>query len=278
MEEKDYQKLIEMAFDEDLETLGDVSSRAIFKDQLCSAELLAKDQGILAGSQVFKDVYRFFDNTVKINFNFKEGDEIKPGDIVADIEGKVLSVLSSERISLNFISFTSGIASKANELVCAAKKGGGAVILDTRKTLPAYRVLSKYAVKVGGAQNHRMGLFDMVMIKDNHIDACGSIRAAIEKVREKWNDRFDIEVECRNLEEVQEALECGVQVIMLDNMNNKTMAQAVQLVKGRVKTEASGNMTLEQIEAVSALGVDYISVGMVTKSVKAFDFSLKVGI
>ncbi|MBN2737772.1 MAG: carboxylating nicotinate-nucleotide diphosphorylase [Spirochaetales bacterium] len=276
MTEKDYQKLIEMAFDEDLETLGDVTSRAIFDDQPCRAALIAKDSGILAGSQVFADVYRYFDKDVQVEFYFHEGDSLKPGDKVADISGKALSILSCERISLNFLSFTSGIASKANELVLAARQGGSAVILDTRKTLPGFRVLSKYAVKIGGAQNHRMGLFDMVMIKDNHIDACGSISRAVDAVKKKWGARFDIEVECRNLEEVQEALDCGVQVVMLDNMDNATMANAVKLVKGRAKTEASGNMALHQLREVSALGVDYISVGMVTKSVKAFDFSLEV--
>ena len=276
MNEKDYQKLIEYAFDEDLETLGDITSRAIFKDQSCRAELLAKDYGILAGSQVFKDTFLFFDKSLDIEFNYVEGQELKPGDRVGAIEGKVLSVLSCERIALNFISFTSGIASKANELVRAAQKGGPAIIIDTRKTLPAYRVLSKYAVKIGGAQNHRMGLYDMVMIKDNHIDACGSITKAVEAVKKQWNDRFKIEVECRTLEEVQEAVDCDVQVVMLDNMTNTMMAQAVDLVKGRVKTEASGNMDMTMVEEVSALGVDYISIGMITKSVKAFDFSLEV--
>ena len=176
---------------------------------------------------------------------------------------------------MNLLSHLSGIASKTNEFV--RETNGRSTILDTRKTLPGLRELQKYAVCCGGGENHRMGLYDMVMIKDNHIDAAGGIEKAVKKVREKWGSKFKIVVETRDLEEVKQAVRSGVDRIMLDNMNIETMHKAIELINGKTETEASGNMTLERISEVSRTGVDYISVGELTHTVKAFDFSLKRG-
>ena len=176
---------------------------------------------------------------------------------------------------MNLLSHLSGIASKTNEFV--RETNGRSTILDTRKTLPGLRELQKYAVRCGGGENHRMGLYDMVMVKDNHIDAAGGIEKAVNKVRDKWGSKYKIEVETRTLEEVGKALISGVDRIMLDNMNIETMRKAVELINGKTETEASGNMILDRISKVSQTGVDFISVGELTHTVKAFDFSLKRG-
>jgi nicotinate-nucleotide pyrophosphorylase (carboxylating) len=195
---------------------------------------------------------------------------------VAYVKGQAVSLLGGERTALNFLSFLSGIATATAEMVAIARAAGTAAILDTRKTLPGWRALSKYAVTVGGGRNHRMGLHDMVLIKDNHIESAGSLTAAVSAARARWGTRFPIEVECRTDAEVREALAAGVQIIMLDNMDPARMREEVARVGGRAKVEASGNMNRERIAAVSATGVDYISVGALTHSVKAFDFSLKM--
>jgi nicotinate-nucleotide pyrophosphorylase (carboxylating) len=184
--------------------------------------------------------------------------------------------LAGERTAINFLAFLSGIATGTELFVTAAKTHGKALILDTRKTLPGYRRLSKYAVTVGGGVNHRMGLYDMILIKDNHIDAAGSLTKAVERVREKWGARFRIEVECRGIEEVKEALGAKADIIMLDNMDSGTARAAADLGKGMVKIESSGDMTLEKVAEYSPIGVDYISVGKLTHSVKAFNFSLQI--
>jgi nicotinate-nucleotide pyrophosphorylase (carboxylating) len=271
---KKFQYLIKNALDEDLDVLGDITSDAIFTDEQGTAALLSKDSGVLAGIELFFEVFLYIDETIHcINF-FKDGDPLKPGDCVARVTGKVKNILKAERTALNFLSFFSGIASRTRLFVDAASVGGKAVILDTRKTMPGYRELSKYAVKTGGGQNHRMGLYDMVLIKDNHVDAAGDVRRAIEAVRQRWGGKFKVEVECRNLDEVRDALAAGVDIIMLDNMSTEMMKDAVRIVSGKTLLEASGQMDLERIREVSAAGVDYISVGSLTKSVKAFDFSL----
>lgn len=272
-----YLDLIKQAFLEDLGDDGDVTSESIFKDACSSVFLFSKDNGVLAGIQVFKDAFLEYDQTIKIEEYFKDGDILKPGDKIAAITGRVVSLLSAERVALNFLSLLSGIATRTSAFARAASESGKAVILDTRKTIPGFRKLSKYAVKTGGGTNHRMGLYDMVMIKDNHIDAAGSITGAVTLVREKWGDRFRIEVECRTLEDVEEAAALGVEVVMLDNMTKETMEQAVKLAAGRVKLEASGNMDLEKVKQLSSIGIDYISIGMLTKSVEAFDFSMRMG-
>jgi nicotinate-nucleotide pyrophosphorylase (carboxylating) len=187
-----------------------------------------------------------------------------------------VSLLSGERTSINFLSFLSGIATATRALVDLARASGHAAILDTRKTLPGWRALSKYAVTVGGGRNHRRGLYDMVLIKDNHVDSAGSVKEAVRRARERWGDRFPVEVECRTAAEVADALAAGVDWIMLDNMQAEEIQAEVRRIAGRAKVEASGTMTPERIPAVSAAGVDFISVGAITHSVRSFDFSLKI--
>jgi nicotinate-nucleotide pyrophosphorylase (carboxylating) len=194
---------------------------------------------------------------------------------VAEVQGKALSLLSAERTAIDFIAFLSGVATATRELVDLARASGRAVILDTRKTLPGWRALSKYAVTVGGGKNHRQGLFDMVLIKDNHVDTAGSVGEAVARARARWGERFPIEVECRTTREVEEALAAGVKMILLDNMTPARMREEVKRIDGRATVEASGNMSRETIPAASASGVDFISVGALTHSVRSIDFSLK---
>ncbi|MCF7792563.1 MAG: carboxylating nicotinate-nucleotide diphosphorylase [Candidatus Cloacimonetes bacterium] len=266
-------ELLTSTLKEDFADLGDVTGEAIFKNEQNQFVLIAKQSGILCGILEFKSVIESVDNSIEIKLNFKDGDKIEENDEIAILSGKVSSILKAERTALNILAHLSGIASKTSQFVEASK--GKSIILDTRKTLPGLRKLQKYAVRCGGGQNHRMGLFDMVMIKDNHIDAAGGISKAVQKIRDKWQNRFGIEVETRNLQEVKEALECKVDRIMLDNMNCEMMKKAVEIISGKCETEASGNMTLERIPEVSDTGVDFISVGELTHSVKAFDFSLR---
>lgn len=266
-------EIIKEALREDLQDIGDVTSSAIFSDEFDNFFLQSKSAGILGGISIFKKVFHTLDPQIKIDLIFYDGDKIEEKDIIATISGKVHLILKAERIALNLLSHLSGIASKTAEFVY--ETGGRSTILDTRKTLPIYRELQKYAVRCGGGANHRMGLYDMVMIKDNHSDAAGGISEAIKKVRQKWDDKFQIEVETRNLEEVKIALDNGADRIMLDNMSNQEIRKAVKLIKGKTEVEVSGNMTLDRIASVAKIGVDFISVGELTHTVKNFDFSLK---
>jgi nicotinate-nucleotide pyrophosphorylase (carboxylating) len=277
MRESDYLPLIELAIAEDLGTEGDVTSKAVIPEGERTAVLWSKDRGVLAGEEVFAAVFRKIDPSIAVTFLLHDGARLAKGDRVAEVRGPALSLLSGERIALNFLCHLSGIATEARTLADLAATSGRAVILDTRKTLPGWRALAKYAVRVGGARNHRMGLHDMVLVKDNHVDTAGSVAAAVSRVRARWGTRFPLEVEARTLAEVREAVEAGADTVMLDNMDEATMREAVALVAGRAKVEASGNMSRERITAVSATGVDFISVGALTHSVKAFDFSLKIG-
>jgi nicotinate-nucleotide pyrophosphorylase (carboxylating) len=277
MQESDYLPLIELAIAEDLGSEGDVTSEAVVPEADGRAVLWSKDQGVLAGEEVFTAVFRRIDPAVDVTFLLHDGARLAPGDRVAEVRGRAMSLLSGERIALNFICHLSGIATEARALSDLAASTGKAVILDTRKTLPGWRALAKYAARVGGARNHRMGLYDMVLVKDNHVDAAGSVAAAVSRVRARWGTRFPVEVEARTLAEVREAVDAGADTVMLDNMDEALMRAAVVLVAGRAKVEASGNMKRDRIPAVSATGVDFISVGGLTHSVKAFDFSLKIG-
>ncbi|MBF0200954.1 MAG: carboxylating nicotinate-nucleotide diphosphorylase [Desulfamplus sp.] len=237
--------------------------------------LVAKQDGVLCGAVMFIRSFEYIDASCRLRFHFADGDILKSGDIVATVQGSIHSMLKAERTALNFISHLSGIATLTRSYVDAAKASGNARIMDTRKTLPGWRSLQKYAVRCGGGTNHRMGLYDMVMIKDNHIDGAGGITPAVLKVRQCWGDRFKVEVETRNLQEVQEALDAGVDVIMLDNMDETAMKEAVGIIAGRAATEASGNMNLERIPSVAGTGVDAISVGALTHSAPVFDFSFR---
>jgi nicotinate-nucleotide pyrophosphorylase (carboxylating) len=277
MSPDDYLPLVQLALREDLGDRGDITTNAIFAGEISRATLVSKDSGVLAGADVFRAVFAEVDSELSAEFHYSDGDHLKPGDTVAFLNGRVASILTGERVALNFLSFLSGIATSARRFADAAAAGGRAIILDTRKTLPGYRTLSKYAVRAGGAQNHRNGLYDMVLIKDNHIDFAGSITRAVERVRSKWAEEFRIEVECRTLEDISEALACGVDMVMLDNMDEQLVREAVSQKMGAsgVDFEASGNVTLETAGAFSKAGVDFISVGSLTHSVKGFDFSLK---
>lgn len=266
--------LIAVALDEDLGEAGDITSKAVFKDERSSAVLLSKDSGVLAGSDLFISTMKTVDGETKVEFSVQEGGRLSHGNKVAEISGKAISILTAERVALNFLSYLSGIATATRFFVERASSTGSAVILDTRKTLPGYRTLAKYAVQTGGGTNHRMGLYDMVLLKDNHIDMAGSISLAVERVRESWGDKYKVEVECRTIEEVREAIDIGVDIVMLDNMNIEQVEAAVEICKGHVETEASGNITPDLVPKMSAAGVDYISIGQITHSVKSFDFSL----
>ena len=268
-------KLVEIALYEDIKDSGDVTSSAIFTNEEDHFYLLSKDKGILCGIDIFEKVFKTIDPLCSFKTEMSDGDRIENKMIIANITGKVATILKAERTALNLLSHLSGIASKTAEFVREA--GGRATILDTRKTLPGLRELQKYAVRCGGGENHRMGLYDMVMIKDNHIDAAGGIGKAVKKVRDRWGSKFKIEVETRDLEEVRKALNSGVDIILLDNMNIKKIKKAVALINGKTETEASGNISLEKISEISNTGVDFISVGELTHTVKAFDFSLKRG-
>ncbi len=265
--------LIKLALEEDLGKDGDITSESVFTDQYGKYRLLAKESGILCGIDIFTRVYKTVDSETLVTAWFEDGEVIKPGDIIADIEGKIVSILKAERTSINFIAMLSAIATKTSLFV---KNADGKVkILDTRKTIPGYRMLSKYAVRCGGAFNHRAGLYDMALVKDTHIDAAGSIEKAVEKIRNRFGGKVKIEVEARDLDEVKKALESGADRIMLDNMSDEITAEAVRLIASGAETEASGNMSLERIETVSKTGVNYISFGELTHTIKSFDFSLK---
>jgi nicotinate-nucleotide pyrophosphorylase (carboxylating) len=275
MRASDYMPLVELALREDLGDAGDVTSQAVVPDDERSAILWSKDTGILAGEEVFAAVFRAVDPGVSVRFDAHDGAVLAQGMRVAQVRGKALSLLSAERTAINFIAFLSGIATATRQLVDLARESGRAVILDTRKTLPGWRALSKYAVTVGGGKNHRQGLYDMVLIKDNHVDTAGSVGQAMARVRARWGDRFPVEVECRTTAEVQDALAAGATMILLDNMTPAQMREEVRRIDGRATVEASGNMSRETIPAASASGVDFISVGALTHSVRSVDFSLK---
>ncbi len=273
-----FETLLDLALEEDLGDRGDVTSRAIFtENDWVAARLMSKDRGVLAGSRDFARVFERVDSDTGVEFCKQDGDALEAGELVARVKGRTASVLEAERTAVNFLSFLSGIASQTRLHTEAARQRGRTVILDTRKTLPGYRRLSKEAVLAGGGANHRMGLYDLVMIKDNHIDAAGSIGRAVEMVRRRWKGELKIEVECRTADEVEEALSAGADIIMLDNMSVEETGAAVDKVKGRALLEGSGNMTVEKIKAYSGLGLDYLSAGGLTHSVRAFDFSLQIG-
>jgi nicotinate-nucleotide pyrophosphorylase (carboxylating) len=273
------EQLIEQALAEDL-GCGDVTTEALVPGPLQGkASIIAKARGIIAGIEVAKQVFLKVDPGLKSNILIKDGNEIKPGDIVAKIEGNIVSILKAERVALNFLQRLSGIASETARYVHAIK-GLPVQITDTRKTTPGLRTLEKYAVRVGGGKNHRMHLGDGVLIKDNHLAALRgqglSIKEIVAKARQKAAPKLKIEIEVRTPEEASEAAEAGVDIIMLDNMNLEDMCQAVQLIKGHALVEASGGITLDSIRAVAETGVDLISIGALTHSAKALDISLEL--
>lgn len=266
--------LIDLAIHEDIAD-GDITSEAIFPSgNVSTSRIVARDSGIICGLPLVREVYRRIDTAVTMEPVISEGGEVTTGDEVARFSGPTASLLKGERIILNFMQRMSGIATATARLL-ALMEGTEIRILDTRKTLPGFRILDKYAVKLGGGTNHRMGLFDMVMIKDNHIRAAGSIGNAVTLIRKRWGTRYKIEVEATTLTEVEEAIEAKSDIIMLDNMDNATMEKAVAIINGDSEIEVSGNMTEERIREIRHIKIDYISVGALTHSVAAFDLSMK---
>ncbi|MGN1421860.1 MAG: carboxylating nicotinate-nucleotide diphosphorylase [Oscillospiraceae bacterium] len=266
--------IIKTALTEDINYIDSTADLLIPEDSISEAYFMAKADGVVAGLEVALRVFTILDPEMKIECRFKDGDEVKYGDIIAQFSGHTRLMLKAERTALNILQHMSGIATYTHKCV-ELVKGTNASITDTRKTLPGLRALQKYAVTAGGGRNHRYNLTDAAMLKDNHIDAYGGITAAVTALRKKAGHMLQIEVETRNLDEVREALACGVDVIMLDNMDCPTMAEAVRIVDHRAKLEASGNVTMENIREVAETGVDIISLGALTHSVKAFDISMK---
>lgn len=266
--------IIKTALNEDINYIDSTADLLIEEDSVSSAYFVAKASGVIAGLEVALRVFTMLDPDMKIDCHFKDGDEVNSGDIIAEFTGHTRLMLKAERTALNLLQHMSGIATYTNKCVKLVE-GTNASIADTRKTLPGLRALQKYSVLAGGGRNHRYNLTDAAMLKDNHIDAYGGITAAVTALRSKAGHMLQIEVETRNLDEVKEAVDCGVNVIMLDNMDCAAMAQAVKLVNGRAKLEASGNITLDNIAEVAKTGIDIISLGALTHSVQAFDISMK---
>lgn len=267
------QHLVELALAEDLSDRGDVTSAlSIPADATITGRIRAKEAGVIAGLEIVRMVYAQIDPAVTVDLLLTDGTSVEVGTVICEVRGAGRSVLSGERVALNFLQHLCGVASLTAKFV-AAVKGTKAVILDTRKTTPGWRLLEKYAVRMGGGQNHRIGLYDMVLIKDNHIDAAGGITAAVTAVQAA---ALPIEVEVKNLDELCEALTLKVDRILLDNMNLQQMRQAVTVTAGHVPLEASGNMALDRVAAVAATGVDYISVGALTHSAPALDLSMRL--
>jgi nicotinate-nucleotide pyrophosphorylase (carboxylating) len=271
------EQLIELALEEDLDVLGDVTSRATLSPhKMIIGRITAKASGVIAGLPLVAGVYAHIDSDVAYRGYVRDGDHVSVGDPICEVSGSAISILSGERVALNFLQRLSGIATVTARFV-EAVQGTHAVILDTRKTTPGWRLLEKYAVRMGGGQNHRIGLYDAVMIKDNHIDAAGSISEAVAAVRAfAPAQTLAIIVEVKNFDELREALALNVDRVLLDNMSNAHMAEAVVIAAGRVPLEASGNMTIDRVGQVAKTGVDFISVGALTHSAPALDLSMRL--
>ncbi len=267
--------LIKRAVSEDINYIDVTTDFLIDENQTTTARFLSKDEGVLAGLEISLRVFTLLDSSVRFTVHKKDGDEVRRGDLIAEIIGPTRALLKGERTALNLVQHMSGIATATRKCV-ERIEGTKATIADTRKTLPGLRPLQKYAVLCGGGRNHRYNLSDAAMLKDNHIDAYGSLTKAVEALRAKAGHMLKIEVETRSLEELDEALAVGADVIMLDNMDYDTMKEAVRRTNGRALLEASGNVTLENIRQVAECGVDLISLGALTHSVTCFDISMRI--
>lgn len=267
-------KLIMMALQEDI-TSEDVSTNAVMpKAQKGKVDLICKQDGIIAGLDVYARVFTLLDDSTEVEFFCKDGDEVKAGQLMGIVTGDIRVLLSGERVALNYLQRMSGIATYTHE-VAELLKGSKTTLLDTRKTTPNCRIFEKYAVRVGGGRNHRYNLSDGVLLKDNHIGAAGSITNAVRMAKEYAPFVRKIEVEVETLDQVKEAVEAGADIIMLDNMTTDQMRAAIDLIDGRAETECSGNVTKENIERLVSLGVDYISSGALTHSSPIMDISMK---
>ena len=274
----DYEAFFLNALNEDIKNGDHTTLACVDKNEKGKAQLLAKQNGILAGLDVIKKFYAFYSKNFTIKTFYKDGDVIAKGDIIFEISGKSQDILSTERIVLNILQRMSGIATTTRMYVIEAV-GTKAKILDTRKTTPGFRFLEKEAVRIGGGVNHRFGLFDMIMIKDNHIDFAGGIKNAINKTKKYLSDNnlnLKIEIEARNFDEIKEIIKVGgVDRIMIDNFSPEDCKKAVEIINGKYETEASGGITLEKINIYAKTGVDFISVGALTHNYKSIDLSLK---
>jgi len=267
--------VIEYALNEDIGN-GDITTNSLIPiDLQTKATMVAKSTGVIAGLAVAEYVFRTFGSDIAWKTFVNDGDKVSKGDLIVEISGSYRALLTGERVALNFLQRMSGIATMTANYVDTLKEYK-TQILDTRKTVPGLRLLDKYAVKVGGGTNHRIGLYDMVLIKDNHIKIAGGITNAVAQIKKNLPGGIKVEVETTSIKEVKEALAAGVDIIMLDNMSNSTMSESVKLIGGQAKVEASGNMTMERLKEVAATGVDFISIGALTHSVAAFDISMNI--
>ena len=271
-------KLLDLGIEEDINT-GDITTESIIPASMNGvATMTAKQDGVISGLDIVKMVYDRFQNDVVFTPYFKDGDAVKKGDVILKIEATYPTLLRGERLSLNIFQRMCGIATETAKYV-KELDGTHTELLDTRKTAPGLRVLDKMAVKHGGGTNHRMGLYDMAMIKDNHIKMAGGIAKAVEQVRSRIAEGIKIEVETTNIDEVHQAIAAGADIIMLDNMDTQTMTEAIKIINAAdkgIKTEASGNMSIPRLKEVAATGVDYISVGALTHTVKGMDISMNI--
>ena len=271
-------KLLDLGIEEDINT-GDITTESIIPESMNAvATMTAKQDGVISGLDIVKMVYDRFQDNVVFTPYYKDGDSVKKGDVILKVEATYPTLLRGERLSLNIFQRMCGIATETAKYV-KELAGTQTQLLDTRKTAPGLRVLDKLAVKHGGGTNHRMGLYDMAMIKDNHIKMAGGIDKAVEQVRANIPADIKIEVETTNLDEVRQAIEAGADIIMLDNMGNEQMTEAVSIIKAAdkgIKTEASGNMSIPRLIEVAATGVDFISVGALTHTVKGMDISMNI--
>lgn len=267
---------IKNALREDI-TSEDVSTAAVMPDaRRGSVELIAKQEGVIAGLDVFERTFAILDPNATFQRAAEDGSRVRPGQLLGVVYADVRALLSGERVALNYLQRMSGIATKTRQAVDAlAAEGSKTVIVDTRKTTPGMRIFEKEAVRLGGGGNHRFNLSDGVMLKDNHLDAAGGVRQAVQAARARAPFVRKIEVECETLQQVAEAVEAGADVIMLDNMDTETMKQALSLIDGRAETECSGNIDVDALQAIAGLGVDYVSSGALTHSAGILDLSMK---
>ena len=267
-------QLIRMALQEDI-TSEDVSTNAVMPTATKgSVDLIAKEDGVIAGLDIYARVFTILDEKTEIDFHCKDGDEVKKGELMATVTGDIRVLLSGERVALNYLQRMSGIATYTRQ-VAKLLEGSKVTLLDTRKTTPNCRVFEKYAVRVGGGCNHRYNLSDGVLLKDNHIGAAGSVTKAVQMAKAYAPFVRKIEIEVETLEQVKEAVEAGADIIMLDNMTPEVMKQAVELINGRAQTECSGNITKENIQKIREIGVDFVSSGALTHSAPILDISMK---
>ena len=267
-------QLIRMALQEDI-TSEDVSTNAVMPTEVKgTVDLIAKEDGVIAGLDIYARVFTILDEKTEIDFHCKDGDEVKKGELMATVTGDIRVLLSGERVALNYLQRMSGIATYTRQ-VAKLLEGSKVTLLDTRKTTPNCRVFEKYAVRVGGGCNHRYNLSDGVLLKDNHIGAAGSVTKAVQMAKAYAPFVRKIEIEVETLEQVKEAVEAGADIIMLDNMTPEVMKQAVELIDGRAQTECSGNITKENIQKIREIGVDFVSSGALTHSAPILDISMK---